>query len=198
MTGAVIITFLNPAGPAVPAIADAQLFALDAVQVLPGQTQPWAMAALQWLDDPANALPVADDPAIASHACHVFACVAPWRTGTGTLVGETTHLTIVMANAAPGRDADYHRWYEEHHTPDVLATPGVAGVWRGRLADRQVHPDTPHPGYAVLVAAATNDPQAMLAEMAARTMGTSASGIRYAPRSDAVSDERTIHFFRKL
>lgn len=198
-----LVTFLNPAGDAVPAIEGATLFALDTVQVLPSQPQPGAMAALHWLDDLADLVAIgtalADDPAIADHASHAFDCVAPWRMAADARLDTTTHLTIVMANAVPGRDADYHRWYEDHHTPDVIATPGVAGVWRGRLGETQLEPGIPRPaGYVVLVAAATTDPQAMLAEMAARTLGTSASGVRYAPRSDAVSDDRTIHFFRKL
>jgi hypothetical protein len=199
-------TSQSRAAAKLPGFETALCVALDEIQILPDQPRPSRMAMLHWFDAPADTVPLvyleaifAAGGTIKAFASHMFDCVAPWRLAEGASLGSLTHLTIVMGNAAPGRDADYNRWYDEQHTPDVIATPEVAGMWRGRLAAKQMRPAQPQPaGYVVLVAASTGDARAMLGEMAARTMGTSASGIRHAPRSDAVSNERTIHFFRKV
>ena len=35
-----------------------------------------------------------------------------------------TYYISFESRARPGQDAEYHRWYDDVHTPDVLAVPG--------------------------------------------------------------------------
>jgi len=47
---------------------------------------------------------------------------------------------LVLTNAEADREADFNRWYEEVHVPDLLRVPGVTGVTRCKLADVQTKP----------------------------------------------------------
>lgn len=49
----------------------------------------------------------------------------------------TRYSWLVLTNAVPGREAEFDRWYNEVHVPDLLRVPGVIGVTRGRLAASQ-------------------------------------------------------------
>jgi hypothetical protein len=47
-------------------------------------------------------------------------------------------LFIAYSSAVPGRDADYEKWYDEIHIPDVrTAIPSITAVHRYRLVDLQ-------------------------------------------------------------
>lgn len=37
---------------------------------------------------------------------------------------------LVYSNPVAGREAEYHRWYDEQHIPDVLKVPGVVAAQR--------------------------------------------------------------------
>ena len=45
-------------------------------------------------------------------------------------------LMIAYSSAVPGRDAEYDRWYEENHVPDIRAAiPSITAVHRYRQVD---------------------------------------------------------------
>ena len=75
---------------------------------------------------------------------------------------------LVLANAVPGREAEFDRWYTERHVPGVLGTPGFKSAQRFELAATQV---TPNPGphrYVTIYEVETSDIQAVLDELTAR------------------------------
>ncbi len=37
---------------------------------------------------------------------------------------------IALTNPLPGREAEYHDWYQNHHLPEICAFPGVLGAQR--------------------------------------------------------------------
>jgi hypothetical protein len=47
-----------------------------------------------------------------------------------TLAGARGALMVVSANTDPGRDADFARWYDEVHLPDVVAAGGYRAAAR--------------------------------------------------------------------
>ncbi len=44
-------------------------------------------------------------------------------------------VMVVQSGPAEGRDAEYERWYDEVHIPEVLAVPGFVGARRFRALD---------------------------------------------------------------
>ena len=44
------------------------------------------------------------------------------------------HLFFVLTNPTAGMEAEYNRWYDDQHIPDVLAVPGFVGVQRFKLS----------------------------------------------------------------
>jgi hypothetical protein len=39
---------------------------------------------------------------------------------------------MAVTNAQPGREAEFERWYDEQHLPDLMKVPGVIGAQRFR------------------------------------------------------------------
>ena len=60
-----------------------------------------------------------------------------------------TTLYAVRTSAHPGREADFERWYDEVHLPEVLAIPGFVGARRFRLSEHQVFPAERHASLAL-------------------------------------------------
>ena len=75
-------------------------------------------------------------------------------------------VMVVQSQAKPGREEEYHRWYDREHLPDILAIPGVVA---GRRFDA-----TPvmigEPGLACLAIfeIEADDPAEVMAEMGRR------------------------------
>jgi hypothetical protein len=44
-----------------------------------------------------------------------------------------TYTMFVSTSAAPGQDAEFNRWYDEQHVPDVLRIPGFSSARRYAL-----------------------------------------------------------------
>jgi hypothetical protein len=75
---------------------------------------------------------------------------------------------VVLTNATEGKEAEFNRWYNEQHIPDVLNVPGFVCAQRFRLADTQAgKPDQSHK-YLALYEIETDDLEATLREMRAR------------------------------
>lgn len=44
------------------------------------------------------------------------------------------HLFMVVSNCPPEREAEFNRWYDGIHVPDILQMPGFVSAKRYRLA----------------------------------------------------------------
>ncbi|MDE2372144.1 MAG: hypothetical protein KGN16_24465 [Burkholderiales bacterium] len=54
---------------------------------------------------------------------------------------EIRHYAMFVAiDAVPGREAEFNRWYDEQHLPDVLRIPGFRSARRYRLIDARQPP----------------------------------------------------------
>jgi len=108
-------------------------------------------------------------------------------------------IFVIPGNYVAGRFAEYQKWYDEVHLPEVTATPGMAAMRRGRLSSIQIEPRHYCPGdQLVMCAQQTDDLLFTVRDFSARARGVSPSGIAMAPRSKAGSFARTVHFFRKV
>ena len=76
---------------------------------------------------------------------------------------------VVLTNPTPGKEAEYNRWYNEQHIPDVLQASGFVAAQRFRLADTQMGGDNNKPyRYLALYEIETDDLAASLKDLASR------------------------------
>jgi len=76
---------------------------------------------------------------------------------------------VVLTNPTPGKDAEYNRWYNEQHIPDVLNAAGFVCAQRFRLAETQNGPKTDQTHkYLALYEIETDDLAASLKDLASR------------------------------
>jgi hypothetical protein len=76
---------------------------------------------------------------------------------------------VVLTNPTPRQEAEYNRWYNEQHIPDVLQARGFVCAQRFRLADTQMGGDNNKPyKYLALYEIETDDLKATLEDLAAR------------------------------
>jgi hypothetical protein len=47
---------------------------------------------------------------------------------------------IVLTKTAPGREAEFNRWYDEVHVPEVLSVGPVTACQRFKISDAQMMP----------------------------------------------------------
>ncbi len=72
------------------------------------------------------------------------------------------HLLVVLANAAPGTDDEFNRWYDQVHVPQLLAIPGLVTARRYRLDQRQMRGTRKRPyEYLTLYEIESDDPKAV-------------------------------------
>lgn len=65
-------------------------------------------------------------------------------------------LLLVFTNAVEGREAEFDRWYDDTHVPQVLDVPGVLAAQRYRVAELETPevegvPAPPPPAHRHLV-----------------------------------------------
>lgn len=99
-------------------------------------------------------------------------------------------LTALM-NAAPGREEEFNRWYEEQHLQDVLSIDGMLGATRYRVSDA-VHADGA-PWIYLTIYEVEAGAAAQVAQELGRRRGTPAMQM-----SDAMDDARLGWFFEKI
>jgi hypothetical protein len=49
---------------------------------------------------------------------------------------------VVLANHAAGREAEFNRWYDEVHVPEVLQVGPIVACQRFKIVDAQMMPQT--------------------------------------------------------
>jgi len=75
------------------------------------------------------------------------------------------HVLLVMTNCAEGEDAEFNRWYDEVHLPEVLSVPGFVGATRYRIDDVQMPWEPPGTHrYLAIYEIDADEPQAALDE----------------------------------
>lgn len=75
----------------------------------------------------------------------------------------TGALLVVFSNPTEGEEAEYHRWYDEIHVPDMCAVPGV-------ISGRRYELKSPHEGrrFVAVYELDAEDPDAVIAEVRRR------------------------------
>ena len=72
--------------------------------------------------------------------------------------------------ASPEQEAEYHKWYDETHGPQLCEIPGIVSVRRYDLVGTGRGPADPSiPKHAALYEIEADDLDAVFAEMAARS-----------------------------
>ena len=191
----------------------ADRFAVTPQQIMGDIPQPWRFLSVYDLDlpDPKIHLPalgpliadardaglVADD---ATERLYSYAMYSGWKGSANWRTDEPlSGVSIILANFIPGREAEYHTWYDDVHSVEVSAVPGHVAMRRGRLADLQIEPKHHCPGdQLVLCAQQTDDLLFTVRDFSARARGVSPSGLAMAPRSSSGSTARTVHYFGKV
>jgi len=183
-------------------------------QIMPNIPQPWRFLSVYDFDltDPKIDLPalaplIADardsgltDDSRLTERLYSYALYSDWRASPNWRPSEVfSGVSIILGNYTVGMEAEYHRWYDEVHAPEVTRVPGHVAMKRGRLADVQLEPRRYCPGdQLVMCAQQTDDLGFTVGEFSARAQGKSPSGVAFKPRANAGSLARTVHYFRKI
>lgn len=192
----------------------ADRFELADAQIMPDIAQPWRFMSLYDFDLPDT---VTDLPALGSAIGEARAAGLIDDTGENERlisyamysdwVSSPNHekdkpfsgVSIILANFTPGREAEYHKWYDEVHAPEVTGVPGKVAMKRGKLSSLQIDPKRfTYGGELVLCAQQTDDLAFTVRDFSARAGGRSPSGVAFTARSTAGSFARTVHYFRKV
>ena len=191
----------------------ADRFALTPQQIMPDIAQPWRFLSLYDFDLPD---PKIDLPALApliaeardaglttadeTERLYSYAMYSDWKGSPNWQTDKPlSGVSIILANFIPGREAEYHTWYDDVHSVEVSNVPGHVAMKRGRLSDVQLEPSHYCPGdQLVLCAQQTDDLLFTVRDFSARARGVSPSGIAMAPRSSSGSTARTVHYFGKI
>jgi len=84
-------------------------------------------------------------------------------------MAKKKYTFVVLTNPTPGKDAEFNRWYNEQHIPDVLNAAGFVAAQRFKLAETQMAPklDQTHQ-YLALYEIETDDLAGSLKDLASR------------------------------
>jgi len=209
--------FDGPHGDAVARLRgfrSADRFEVTAAQVMPDIPQPWRFLSVYEFDLPT---PEIDLPALGplvaeardsgltddsdqSERIYSYAMYSDWRFSPNYRPDKPfSGVSVLLGNYTVGREAEYHKWYDEVHAPEVTRVPGKVGMKRGRLADLQIAPRRYCPGgELVFCAQQTDDLAFTVQDFIDRARGASPSGVVFQPRSKAGSLARTVHYFRRI
>ncbi|MEY2928359.1 MAG: hypothetical protein RL367_2836 [Pseudomonadota bacterium] len=192
----------------------ADRFEKTAEQIMPDIPQPWRYMSVYDFDlpDPAIDLPALGpliseardagliDDTTQTERIYSYAMYSDWVSSPNHQTDQPlSGVSIILANFVPGREDEYHKWYNEVHGPEVTNVPGHVAMKRGQLSPVQIEPRRYCPGdQLVLCAQQTDDLMFTIRDFSARAGGRSPSGIAMEPRSSSGSVARTVHYFRKI
>ncbi len=84
-------------------------------------------------------------------------------------MAKKKYTFVVLSNPTAGNEAEYNRWYNDQHLPDVLNVPGFVRAQRFKLSDAQMAPDGDKTHrYLALYEIETDDVAAALKGLASR------------------------------
>jgi hypothetical protein len=99
------------------------------------------------------------------------------------------YMMVVQSKALAGRDADFNKWYDSQHLPEICSLPGVKSG--RRFEATPISMGTPGLQYLALYELDVDDPGSLMAEMAKRSAeGTMSS-------SDALDKESAVLWLYK-
>jgi len=110
----------------------------------------------------------------AAAACVAFAvaflAAAPAAQAPGAAKSkvETYYYFVFSDPAEPGQEAEYNRWYDHQHAPDVVAVPGFVTAQRYVAAETQLRNNPLPAKYLVVYKVVTDDLAAVQAEVSRR------------------------------
>jgi hypothetical protein len=191
---------------------EVQRFELSPDQIMAAIAQPWRYLSLYEFD---FETPEIDQPALSplladmrdagliakdnAERIHSYKMYGPWKYSRNHRPGPLTHIMLLLANCVPGREAEYHQWYDDIHSVEVSESDGYVGMRRGGLSPVQVAPYNYCPGdQLILGGLQTDDLAHAMDDFKARAAGTSKSGVAWAPRSTSASVARTVHVFKSI
>jgi hypothetical protein len=190
-----------------------QRFEVTEAQLMPDIVQPWRYLSLYEfrlaepeLHLPALATPLADlrdaglIAADGSERIYTYKMYAPWKYSADHQPGRPLdHLMLLLANYIPGREAEYHRWYDDVHFGEVTSVPGFVSLKRGGLSSVPVPPARYCPGDQLILGGLQTDSLAEhLREFQMRGSYRSTPELNFGPRSTAASSARTVHIFKTI
>jgi heme-degrading monooxygenase HmoA len=192
----------------------AQRFEVTKPQIMPHIPQPWRYLTLYEVsaEDPTIDVPplaplianfrdaglIADDEA---ERMHTFKMHHPWKYSRNYTSGPLDHVMLLLANFVPGREAEYHKWYDEAHSVEVGEAEGFVGMRRGGLSPVQLSPVSYCPGSQLILGGmqvGDRDLGFVCKDFADRAGGTSPSGVAWPERSSSASIARTVHLFKSI
>jgi heme-degrading monooxygenase HmoA len=190
-----------------------QRFRITEEQLMAEAAQPWLYATkydfkleTPEIDLPALAPLIADmrDAGLIANdgaeRIHSYRMYHPWKYSDNIQPGKPlTHLMFLLANITPGRDEEYHRWYDEQHSVEVSESEGYIGMQRGTLTATQVPPVHYCPGSELILGAVqTDNIKFVVQDFIDRAYGRSPSGVAWGERSTAASIARTVHMSESI
>jgi hypothetical protein len=182
-------------------------------QIMADIPQPWRFMSVYDFDlpDPSIDIPalgpliagardaglIADDE---TERLYTYRLYSDWKASPNWRQSEPfSGVSIILANYVPGRKAEYHKWYDEVHSVEVINVPGHVAMKRGELSPLQIEPCRYCPGdQLVMCGQQTDDLTFTIKDFSARAGGRSPSGIAMLPRSSSGSTARTVHYFKKV
>ena len=195
-------------------LRSADRFEVTPEQVMPDIPQPWRYLSVYEFDLP---VPEIDLPALGpllaeardsgltddsdeSERIYSYAMYSDWRFSPNYQADKPfSGVSVLLGNFTVGREAEYHKWYDDVHAPEVTRVPGKVAMKRGRLSHLQIEPRRYCPGgELVFCAQQTGDLAFTVQDFIDRARGASPSGVVFQPRSKAGSLARTVHYFRKI
>jgi len=199
--------------PRLRGFKSAQRFEITAQQIMPC-AQPWRRLTLYEVscEDPnidvpplapllANLRDAGLFAADEAERMHTYRMYHPWKYSKNYTSGPLDHVMLLLANFTPGREAEYHRWYDEQHSVEVGEAEGFVGMRRGKLSPVQIAPVSYCPGSELILGglqAGERDLAFVTKDFADRAGGTSPSGVVWGPRSTSASVARTVHLFKSI
>lgn len=75
------------------------------------------------------------------------------------------HILLALSTPLPGRDAEFTRWLDEHHIPDVLQVPGFVSARCYAVSEDQPKAEPPPYRYANIYEVDTDDLPAAFAAL---------------------------------
>ncbi|HTP38703.1 MAG TPA: hypothetical protein VMI92_03940 [Steroidobacteraceae bacterium] len=93
----------------------------------------------------------------------------PVRAAASVPPGVQSYFFLVFSDPAPGTEAEYNRWYDNEHGPDVTSIPGFVSARRYVYAEQQLREVAlKKPKYLILYRIVTDDPAAVRREIERR------------------------------
>lgn len=81
----------------------------------------------------------------------------------------STYFFLVFSDPAAGQEAEYNRWYNDEHGPDVTSIPGFVNAQRFEYAEHQLREVAlKKPKYLIIYRIVTADPAAVRDEIIRR------------------------------